>query len=145
MKWDTTADQLQVSNPEHIKQWLKNDVIQITDPLRNNIAIDISPLMQKALSAVFPQDGVLLNAGSTGDITIACNKSLPRFIKQSGLFQRRRETQFHRDRGLWIGTGGEQQQRCAWFALRQAQEGEPRTTPKHLQNRHSAINPPSSW
>lgn len=77
VKLDTTADQLQVSNPEHIKQWLKNDVIQITDPLRNNIAIDISPLMQKALSAVFPQDGVLLNAGSTGDITIACNESSP--------------------------------------------------------------------
>lgn len=77
VKWDITADQLQVSNPEHIKQWLKNDVIQITDPVRNDIAIDISPLMQKVLNTVFQQDGVLLNAGLTGDLTIACHEPSP--------------------------------------------------------------------
>jgi hypothetical protein len=77
VKWDTNADQLQVSNPQHIKHWLKNDVIQITDPVRQTIATDISPLMQKILGTVFMQDGVLLNAGLAGDITIACNELSP--------------------------------------------------------------------
>ncbi|MHC1549783.1 DUF2793 domain-containing protein [Phyllobacterium sp. K27] len=77
VKWDTTADQLQVSNPQHIKQWLKNDVIQIIDPVRKNIAIDISPFMQKVNGTVFMQDGVLLGAGSTGDMTVLCNELSP--------------------------------------------------------------------
>ncbi len=77
VKWDTAADQLQVSNPEHIKQWLKNDVIRITDPVTNTIAIDISPFMQKAFGTVFAQDGVLLNTNLTGDMTLLCNEQSP--------------------------------------------------------------------
>ena len=77
VKWDTTADQLQVSNADDIKQWLKGDVIQTTDPVKKNIAIDISPLMQKTLGAAFLQDGVLLSAGSVEDVTIACNEQSP--------------------------------------------------------------------
>ncbi|MEP7457115.1 DUF2793 domain-containing protein [Phyllobacterium sp. SB3] len=77
VKWDTTADQLQVSNPDHIKSWLKGDAIQIIDPLKKNIAIDISPLMQKAFGAIFLQDGVSLSAGTAGDTTIPCNELSP--------------------------------------------------------------------
>ncbi|EJM98454.1 DUF2793 domain-containing protein [Phyllobacterium sp. YR531] len=77
VKWDTTTDQLQVSNPDHIKSWLKGDAIQIIDPAKKNIAVDISPLMQKAFGAVFLQDGVLLNAGPASDMTIFCNELSP--------------------------------------------------------------------
>lgn len=77
VKWDTTTDQLQVSNPEHIKSWLKGDVIQITDPTKKNIAIDISPLMQKAFGAIFLQDGILLSAGTASDMTVFCNELSP--------------------------------------------------------------------
>lgn len=77
VKWDTSADQLQVSNPDHIRQWLKGDVIQTADPVKKNIAIDISPLMQKIFGTVFLQDAVLLSAGSVEDVTIACNEQSP--------------------------------------------------------------------
>ncbi|MBA8876831.1 DUF2793 domain-containing protein [Phyllobacterium myrsinacearum] len=71
VKWDTAADQLQVSDPAHIRQWVAGDTIQTIDPVSQSIAIDISPLMQKQLGGVFPQDGVLLGTAG-GDLTIAC-------------------------------------------------------------------------
>lgn len=77
VKWDTSADQLQVSNADHIGQWLKGDVIQTADPVKKNIAIDISPLMQKMFGTVFLQDAVLLCAGTVEDVTIACNEQSP--------------------------------------------------------------------
>ena len=71
-KWDTAANQLQVSNADDIKLWSAGDIIQLGDPVTNLIAIDISPLMQKLLDSVFRQDGLLLDAGNIGNITVAC-------------------------------------------------------------------------
>jgi hypothetical protein len=77
VKWDTATDQVQVSDPAQIKQWAKGDTIQIADPVKKTVAIDISPLMQKLLGSVFAQDGVLLNAGTSGELTLACNELSP--------------------------------------------------------------------
>lgn len=67
VKWDTAANGLQVSNAEHIKQWAAGDTVQIADPAKKTVAIDISPLMQKRLGGVFAQDGVLLTVVSAGN------------------------------------------------------------------------------
>lgn len=77
VKWDTATDQLQVSNPDHIKQWTKGDTIQLADPAKQSFAVDISPLMQKLFGVVFAQDGVLLGGGIAGDMTIACTELSP--------------------------------------------------------------------
>ena len=76
-KWDTAANQLQVSNVEDIKLWSAGDTIQLGDPVTNLIAIDVSPLMQKILGSVFRQDGIMLDAGNTGAITVACRDQSP--------------------------------------------------------------------
>ena len=76
-KWDTAANQLQVSNADDIKLWSAGDTIQLGDPVTNLIAIDVSPLMQKLLGSVFRQDGILLDAGNTGAITVACRDQSP--------------------------------------------------------------------
>ncbi len=76
-KWDTAANQLQVSNADDIKLWSAGDTIQLGDPVTNLIAIDISPLMQKLLGSVFRQDGIMLDAGNTGAITVACRDQSP--------------------------------------------------------------------
>lgn len=76
-KWDTAADQLQVSDPAHIRPWAAGDAIQTADPANQTIALDISPLMQKQLGGAFPQDGVLLGNGAGGDVTIPCPIASP--------------------------------------------------------------------
>lgn len=76
VKWDTAADQLQVSDPAHIRHWIAGETIQTADPVSQTIAIDISPLMQKQLGGVFPQDGVLLGSAG-GDLTVACSVASP--------------------------------------------------------------------
>lgn len=72
VKWDTAADQLQVSNPAHIRSWAAGDAIQTSDPANQTIALDLSPLMQKQLGGAFPQDGVLLGNSAGGDVTLSC-------------------------------------------------------------------------
>jgi hypothetical protein len=81
-KWDTAADQLQVSDPAHIRQWVAGDTIQTIDPVSQTIALDIAPLMQKQLGGVFLQDGVLLGTAG-GDLTVAC--SVPSPVSSSNL------------------------------------------------------------
>lgn len=76
-KWDTALNALQVSSADHIKQWAAGDTIQISDPVKSNIAIDISPMMQKLLGGVFQQDGLLLNTKDAGNITVACKDPSP--------------------------------------------------------------------
>ncbi len=76
-KWDTALNGLQVSNAEHVRQWSVADTIQIVDPARKNIAVDISPAMQKLFGVVFAQDGVLLSAGANGESTIRCTDRSP--------------------------------------------------------------------
>jgi hypothetical protein len=76
-KWDTAANQLQVSNADDIRLWSAGDTIQLGDPVTNLIAIDVSPLMQKMLGSEFRQDGILLDAGNTGTITVACRDQSP--------------------------------------------------------------------
>jgi hypothetical protein len=76
-KWDTAANQLQVSNAKDISLWSAGDTIQLGDPLTKLIAIDVSPLMQKMLGSVFRQDGLLLDAGNTGNITVVCRDHSP--------------------------------------------------------------------
>ncbi len=75
-KWDTALNGLQVSNADHVEQWSAGDTIQIVDPVRKNIAIDISPMMQKHLGAVFAQHGVLLASGAA-DMSVACPDPSP--------------------------------------------------------------------
>ena len=75
-KWDTAPNGLQVSHVDHVKQWSEGDTIQIVDPVRKDIAIDISPVMQKQLGAVFAQDGVLLSNGAA-DMSVACADPSP--------------------------------------------------------------------
>jgi hypothetical protein len=77
VKWDTADNQLQVTNPDHIKSWVRDDVIQTLDPLKQTIAIDLSPLMQKIFGTVFAQDGLLLKAGSAADMTVRCSEPSP--------------------------------------------------------------------
>lgn len=77
VKWDTALNGLQVSNADHLKSWSAGDTIQIVDPVRKNIAIDISPMMQKLLGGVFAQDGLLLKANDAVDMTIACADPSP--------------------------------------------------------------------
>ncbi|UGY10996.1 DUF2793 domain-containing protein [Phyllobacterium pellucidum] len=67
VKWDTALNGLQVVNADHIKQWASGDALQIVDPVKKTIAIDISPLMQKRLGGVFAQDGVLLTIVNSGN------------------------------------------------------------------------------
>lgn len=76
-KWDTAANQLQVSNADDVEQWSAGDTIQLGDPVTNLIAIDVSPLMQQMLGSEFRQDGILLDAGNTGTITVACRDQSP--------------------------------------------------------------------
>ncbi|MGO4452199.1 DUF2793 domain-containing protein [Phyllobacterium sp. TAF24] len=77
VKWDTGADQLQVSNPDHIRQWVAGDNLQTADPANQTIAVDISPLMYSQLGNVFVQDGVVLNGGTAGGMTLACSIASP--------------------------------------------------------------------
>jgi hypothetical protein len=76
-KWDTAANQLQVSNSDDIKLWSAGDAIQLGDPVTHLVAIDISPLMQTLLGSAFRQDGLLLEAGDTGSSTLACRDQSP--------------------------------------------------------------------
>lgn len=76
-KLDTALNALQVSNADHVKQWSAGDTIQIGDPVRGDIAIDISPLMQNNFGSAFQQDGVLFRVKAAGDITLACNDPSP--------------------------------------------------------------------
>ena len=76
-RWDTAANQLQVSDGDNVKQWSAGDTIQLGDPLTNLIAIDVSPVMQKLLAGVFLQDGLLLDEGATGSRTLACTDPSP--------------------------------------------------------------------
>jgi hypothetical protein len=52
-------------------------MIQIGDPVRKDVAVDVSPMMQKLLGGVFPQDGLLLNAIDAGNMTVACKDLSP--------------------------------------------------------------------
>ena len=59
---------LQMHNPENIKDWSKNETIQLVDPDNptNLFAVDISPMMQKVFGTVFPQHGVVLKTLAIG-------------------------------------------------------------------------------
>ncbi|UGX84868.1 DUF2793 domain-containing protein [Phyllobacterium meliloti] len=77
VKWDTGADQLQVSSADHIGQWVAGDNLQTADPVNQTIAVDISPLMYSQLGTIFAQDGVVLNGGAAGGMTLACSIASP--------------------------------------------------------------------
>lgn len=66
-----------MSNAGDVKLWSAGDTIQLGDPVTNLIAIDVSPLMQKMLGSEFRQNGILLDAGNTGTITVACTDQSP--------------------------------------------------------------------
>jgi hypothetical protein len=68
---------LQVSSADHVKQWSAGDTIQIVDPVRSNIAVDISPMTQKLLGGVIAQDGLLLGANDAANVTVACKDPSP--------------------------------------------------------------------
>ncbi len=80
-KWDTSLSGLQVSNADHVKQWSAGDTIQIVDPVNKNIAVDISPMMQKRLGGVFAQDCALLsiinNGSNIGSLIVPCRDLSP--------------------------------------------------------------------
>ncbi len=61
------TDQLQVTDSTDVAGWAGGDIIQIGDPLEVTpgrvIALDISPMLQSVLGAVFPQRGILCKAG----------------------------------------------------------------------------------
>lgn len=76
-EWDTTLNGLQVSSADHVRQWSAGDTIQIVDPVKKNIAVDISPMMQKLLGGVFMQDGLLLGTKDATNMTIACKDASP--------------------------------------------------------------------
>ncbi|MEL7401473.1 MAG: hypothetical protein AAFN68_13015, partial [Pseudomonadota bacterium] len=65
-----SASSLEVLDPTDIADWLPGDTIQLGEPassLPNSVcAIDISPMMQNTLDAVFPQSGVLLKVAAFG-------------------------------------------------------------------------------
>ena len=65
------ADRLQVVDPASLAGWSAGHMVQLGDPApavtpTRAFAIDISPMMQMVLGAVFPQQGVLLKAGVSG-------------------------------------------------------------------------------
>jgi hypothetical protein len=76
-KWDSAANQLQVSNAGAVAAWSAGDTIQLGDPLSSLIAVDVSPLMQDLLGIAFKQDALLLDAGNGGSITLACSDPSP--------------------------------------------------------------------
>jgi hypothetical protein len=76
-KWDMASNGLQVSSADHVTHWSAGDMIQIADPARKTIAIDISPMMQKLLGGVFTQDGLLLGANDAANMTVACTEPSP--------------------------------------------------------------------
>jgi len=75
VKWDPAVNQLQVTNAADVVGWLSGDTIQIGDPTSvtpiRSIAIDISPMMQNMLGAVFPQSGIVLKAAVSGTTAVA--------------------------------------------------------------------------
>jgi hypothetical protein len=76
-RWDSAANQLQVSNAGDVAAWSAGDTIQLGDPLSSLIAVDVSPLMQDLLGSAFGQDALLLDAGNGGSITLACSDPSP--------------------------------------------------------------------
>ncbi|PSH70633.1 hypothetical protein CU102_00830 [Phyllobacterium brassicacearum] len=56
--------------------WRFIQQIQIVDPVRKDIAVDISPMMRKHLGTVFAQHGVLLASGA-GNISVPCPDPSP--------------------------------------------------------------------
>lgn len=65
------TDRLDVTDAAHIAGWSVGDVIQLGDPADVTpgrvIALDISPMLQAVLGAVFRQSGILCKAGLAAD------------------------------------------------------------------------------
>lgn len=76
-KWDSAANQLQVSSAGDVAAWSAGDTIQLGDPLASLIAVDVSPVMQNILGSAFGQDALLLDTGDGGNITLACSDPSP--------------------------------------------------------------------
>lgn len=75
VKWDTAANQLQVTDSAHVAGWTNGETIQLGDIVgepgvpvgfTRGYAIDISPMMQNMVGAVFPQSGLLVKVISFG-------------------------------------------------------------------------------
>lgn len=62
-----TDTELQVLNAGDISSWANGETVQLGEPASqipsNVVAVDISPMMQNMLGAVFPQAGLLVKAG----------------------------------------------------------------------------------
>lgn len=76
IKAQPASDQLQITNAADIATWSGGDTIQVGDPTAvtpgNVMALDISPMLQNVLGAVFPQKGIMVKgsiaaAGAAGD------------------------------------------------------------------------------
>lgn len=74
--WNPAADQLQVTRAEDIAAWAPGDMIQLGDQsgwpgvptgFTRGFALDISPMMQNRLGAVFRQKGVMFKCTVFGD------------------------------------------------------------------------------
>lgn len=79
VRWDPALNQVQVTSAADIVGWLAGDSIQIGDPISvtpvRSIAIDISPMMQNVLGAVFHQSGIVVKAAASGTTSVALNVS----------------------------------------------------------------------
>jgi Protein of unknown function (DUF2793) len=71
VKWNSAANQLQVTHAAHVASWSTGETIQIGDPLgvvpTRAFALDISPMLQAVLGTVFRQSGLLLKTGVAGN------------------------------------------------------------------------------
>ena len=66
-----TNTQLQVLNAADISGWANGETVQLGEPASqiptNVVAVDISPMMQNMLGAIFPQAGLLVKATLSAD------------------------------------------------------------------------------
>ncbi|MGH6760499.1 MAG: DUF2793 domain-containing protein [Phyllobacterium sp.] len=79
VKWNPAANQLQVTNEQDISGWLATEFIEIGDPEGVTpgrcIAVDISPMLERRLGAIFRQSGLLLKAGISGNGSVSLSVS----------------------------------------------------------------------
>lgn len=79
VRWDPALNQVRVTSAADIAGWLAGDSIQLGDPISvtpvRSIAIDISPMMQNVLGAVFHQSGIVIKAAASGTTSVALNVS----------------------------------------------------------------------
>jgi hypothetical protein len=74
VKAQPAADQLQVLTASDISGWANGETIQVGDPTtitpNRCIALDISPMMQNVLGAVFRQSGIMVKGGIQADTAL---------------------------------------------------------------------------